>query len=71
MKFKDLKDYHACYVTTVLFLVSCFIFRDMVFFPLACCFLCLGFAKQAKSKQPLTPDSNAPEQTSLDTPSNQ
>lgn len=46
MKFKDLKDYHAYYVMTVVFLVSCFIFKSMVFFPLGCCFLCIGVAKQ-------------------------
>ena len=72
MKFKDLKDYHAYYVTTVLFLVSCLIFKDMVFFPLACCFLCLGFAKQAKANQKLTSsNADSPEQPRLDNPSNQ
>ncbi len=47
---KNLKSYHAYYVTSLLFLVSCFIFKDMVFFPLACCFLCLGVAKMFKEQ---------------------
>lgn len=42
MKLKDLKDYHAYYVMSVVFLVSCFIFKSMVFFPLGCCFVCIG-----------------------------
>ncbi|MGM9960893.1 MAG: hypothetical protein ACI32F_06255 [Allobaculum sp.] len=46
MKLKDLKDYHAYYVMSVVFLVSCFIFKSMVFFPLGCCFVCIGVAKQ-------------------------
>lgn len=57
---KDLKSYHAYYVTSLLFLVSCFIFKDMVFFPLACCFLCLGVAKMFKEQGRFAnPDTNA------------
>lgn len=50
MKFKDLKDYHAYYVTAVLFLVTCFVMNDFVFFPFACCFVCLGAVKQLKAQ---------------------
>ncbi|UNT95541.1 hypothetical protein [Allobaculum mucilyticum] len=48
MKLSELKAYHAYYVMTVLFFASCFFFKDMVFFPLGCCMLCLGWVKQLK-----------------------
>lgn len=56
---KNLQAYHAYYVMTGLFLASCFIFHDMVFFPLACCFLCLGVVKKLKAEGRL-PDRNQP-----------
>lgn len=53
MKYKDLKDYHAYYVMVVVFLVTCLVTRDMVFFPLACCMLCLGVVRQLKDQSRL------------------
>lgn len=50
MKYEDLKDYHAYYVMVVVFLASCLLFKDMVFFPLACCMACLGFVRQMKDQ---------------------
>ena len=48
MNLKDLKAYHAYYVMSVIFFLSCLFFRDMVFFPLGCAMICLGWVKQLK-----------------------
>lgn len=64
MKYKDLKAYHAYYVMAILFFATCFFMHDMVFFPIGCCFICLGWVKQLKEEGRL-PDRN---QKSTDTP---
>lgn len=48
MKFSDLKAYHAYYVMAGIFFLSILFFKDMVFFPLGCCFICLGWVSKLK-----------------------
>lgn len=63
-KLDQLKQYHAYFVMAVIFLLTSFI-KDMAFFPIACCFVCLGTVSKLKEEGRLAvPEKGKPEKTS-------
>lgn len=42
---KDLKAYHAYYIMALVWLVTCVFMKSFVFFPVACCFVCIACSK--------------------------
>lgn len=58
-KLDQLKQYHAYFVTACLFLITCFVTMNFVFFPFACCFIALGFASKFKEEGRLVKPENS------------